>query len=99
MVDRVGYRGRSNRRKADAEVNWREIAVVAVYCVATVVAGVAFYSALTTEGTDEGPAGVAGLFAPLIALSVAAMIVAKHSALVPVFFCGCERSVSVLVVR
>ncbi len=77
MIDSVGHRRHSYRREADAEVNWREISVIAVYCVASVVAVVAFYTALTTDGTDEDPAGVAGLFAPLIALSVAAMIVAE----------------------
>ena len=58
-------------------MNWREISVIAVYCVAGIVAVVAFYTALTTDGTDEDPAGVAGLYAPLIALSVATMIVAE----------------------
>ena len=58
-------------------MNWPEKLVLGVYCVAGTVAILAFYTALTTDGTDEDPAGVAGLYAPLIALSVAFMIVAE----------------------
>ncbi len=58
-------------------MNWREISVIAVYCAAGFVAIIAFYTALTTDGTKEDPAGVAGLYAPLIALSVASMVVAE----------------------
>ena len=58
-------------------MNWREKLVLGVYGVAGTVAVIAFYTALTTDGTDENPAGEAGLYAPLIALSVAFMIVAE----------------------
>ena len=52
-------------------MNWREKLVIAVNCVACTVAIFVFVAALRTEGTDENPAGIAGMYAPLIALSVA----------------------------
>lgn len=58
-------------------MNWREISGVAVYCTASMVAGGAFVAALRSQVTEGNPSGEAGLYAPVIALSVAAMVFAE----------------------
>ena len=58
-------------------MTWREISVVSVYCIASVVAVATFIAALRSEETVANPSGEAGLYAPVIALSVATMLLAE----------------------
>ena len=54
-------------------VDWLKTSSIVLYFVGSTVGIVAFITAMTTAATENNPAGVAGLYAPLIALSVASM--------------------------
>ena len=52
---------------------WSKASAIALYCVACTVAAVALFTAMTVEGTQDNPSGEAGLYAPLVAFSVAVL--------------------------
>ena len=58
-------------------MNWREILGIGVYSTAIIVAAAAFIAAMRSHVTVDSPSGEAGLHAPVIALSVAAMVAAE----------------------
>ena len=58
-------------------MNRLKISSIVLYCVGSAVGILSFVTALTAVATPENPAGVAGLYAPLIALSVASMFLVE----------------------
>ena len=58
-------------------MNWSKASAIALYCVACTVATVAFITAMTSEMTQDNPSGEAGLYAPLVALSVAVLFLVE----------------------
>ena len=59
-------------------MNLPKISVIALYGTASIVALAAFVTALRSDITTENPAGEAGLYSPLIALSVAVLFFAEN---------------------